>query len=165
MFLSDDSKSLVKGDVSHEIIEFDNGTRIVVEYLENRDADCCDSYGRFTAKYRRVRLYTKLSLVSEKIELNPFYDKGAVQSNDEWRSQYSLEVIHEGLSLNEIKERVKNGDSYLVVIWKKGHPPLPIDLGFHRKVTLSLIDGVGSVEALTFNVINVVRSMGDNNEE
>ena len=88
-----------------------------------------------------------------------FYDKDADKLNDKLQREYSLEVIHEGLSLDEIKERVENNESYLVVIWKNGHAPLPVDLGYHRKVTLSLIDNSGSVEALTFNVINVVRSM------
>lgn len=153
-------KSLVKGDVSREVIEFDNGSRVVVEYLEDREGQCCDARGRFTAKYRRVSLFSKLSLQSERVELNPFYDKSAVEADEEWRSNYSLEVIHEGLSLDEIKERVTGGASYLVVIWKKGNPPLPVDLGYHKKITLSLIDGVSSVEALTFNVINVVRGLG-----
>ena len=151
--------SLIKGDVSTEIIDFDNGNRVVIEYLEDRDAEPSDEFGRFTAKFRHVTLYSKLNVISEKIELNPFYDKDADKSNTEWRADYSLEVIHEGLSLDEIRKKVENDESYLVVIWKKGHAPLPVDLGFHKKVTLSLIDGVSSVEALTFNVINVVRSM------
>lgn len=158
--MSDDCKSLVKGDVARERIDFDNGTHVVIEYLENRDSDVSDNFGRFTAKFRHVSLYTKLSLVSEKIELNPFYDKSAVSMGDKWRSNYSLEIIHEGLLLEEIKKRVMDGESYLVVLWKKDNPPVPVDLGFHRKVTLSVIDEVSSVKALTFNVINIVRSMG-----
>lgn len=152
-------KSLVKGDVSSEVIDFDNGNRVVIEYLEKRDSEVSDSFGRFTAKFRRITLYSKLNVISEKVELNPFYDKDADRLNNEWRENYSLEVIHEGLSLDEIKKRVENNESYLVVIWKKGHAPLPVDLGYHRKVTLSLIDNTSTVEALTFNVINVVRSM------
>ena len=157
--MSDCEKSLVKGDVSSEVIDFDNGNRVVIEYLEKRDSEVSDSFGRFTAKFRRITLYSKLNVISEKIELNPFYDKDADRLNNEWRENYSLEVIHEGLSLDEIKNRVENKESYLVVIWKKGHAPLPVDLGYHRKVTLSLIDNTSTVEALTFNVINVVRSM------
>jgi len=157
--MSDCEKSLVKGDVSSEVIDFDNGNRVVIEYLEKRDSEVSDSFGRFTAKFRRITLYSKLNVISEKIELNPFYDKDADRLNNEWRENYSLEVIHEGLSLDEIKKRVENKESYLVVIWKKGHAPLPVDLGYHRKVTLSLIDNTSTVEALTFNVINVVRSM------
>lgn len=152
-------KSLVKGDVSSEVIDFDNGNRVMIDYLEDRDSEVFPSFGRFTAKFRRVTLYSKLNVLSQKTELNPFYDKDAVESNEKWRADYSLEVIHEGLSLEEIKKKVENNESYLVVIWKKGHAPLPVDLGYHRKVTLSLIDNTGSVEALTFNVINVVRSM------
>ena len=151
--------SFVKGDVSREVIEFDNGNRVVIEYLESRDSECSDSVGRFTAKFRRVTLFSKLNVLSERLELNPFFDRDASRLNDEWHADYSLEVIHEGLSLDEIRKRVESGQSYLVVIWKKGQAPLPVDLGFHRKVTLSLIDGVSSVEDLTFNVINVVRSM------
>jgi len=157
--MSDCEKSLVKGDVSSEVIDFDNGNRVVIEYLEKRDSEVSDSFGRFTAKFRRITLYSKLNVISEKIELNPFYDKDADRLNNEWRENYSLEVIHEGLSLDEIKKRVENKESYLVVIWKKGHAPLPVDLGYHKKVTLSLIDNTSTVEALTFNVINVVRSM------
>jgi len=157
--MSDCEKSLVKGDVSSEVIDFDNGNRVVIEYLEKRDSEVSDSFGRFTAKFRRITLYSKLNVISEKIELNPFYDKDADRLNNEWRENYSLEVIHEGLSLDEIKKRVENKESYLVVIWKKGHAPLPVDLGYHWKVTLSLIDNTSTVEALTFNVINVVRSM------
>lgn len=157
--MSDCEKSLVKGDVSSEVIDFDNGNRVVIEYLEKRDSEVSDSFGRFTAKFRRITLYSKLNVISEKVELNPFYDKDADRLNNEWRENYSLEVIHEGLSLDEIKKRVENNESYLVVIWKKGHAPLPVDLGYHRKVTLSLIDNTSTVEALTFNVINVVRSM------
>ncbi len=157
--MSDCEKSLVKGDVSSEVIDFDNGNRVVIEYLEKRDSEVSDSFGRFTAKFRRITLYSKLNVISEKVELNPFYDKDADRLNNEWRENYSLEVIHEGLSLDEIKKRVENKESYLVVIWKKGHAPLPVDLGYHRKVTLSLIDNTSTVEALTFNVINVVRSM------
>lgn len=164
MVMSGDSRSLVKGDISQEVIEFDNGSRVVIEYLENRDSELSDEFGRFTAKFRKISLYTKLNLLSQKIELNPFYDKSAVEANDKWRSNYSLEVIHEGLSLEEIKKRVSNDESYLVVIWKKGRAPLPVDLGYHKKVTLSLIDNVSTVEALTFNVINVVRSLGGKNE-
>ena len=160
IIISEGSKSLVKGDVSHEILDFDNGSRVVIEYLESRDSECTECFGRFTAKFRRVSLYSKLNLISQKVELNPFYDKSAVESNDKWRSDYSLEVIHEGLCLEEIKERVENNESYLVVIWKKNKAPLPVDLGYHKKVTLSLIDNVSSVEALCFNVINIVRSMG-----
>lgn len=157
--MSDCEKSLVKGDVSSEVIDFDNGNRVVIEYLEKRDSEVSDSFGRFTAKFRRITLYSKLNVINEKVELNPFYDKDADRLNNEWRENYSLEVIHEGLSLDEIKKRVENKESYLVVIWKKGHAPLPVDLGYHRKVTLSLIDNTSTVEALTFNVINVVRSM------
>ncbi len=151
--------SFVKGDVCSEVIEFDNGYRVLIEYLEDRNSECCDNVGRFTAKFRKVTLSSRLNVLSEKVELNPFFDKDALKFNDEWREDYSLEVIHEGLSLDEIKDRIESDQSYLVVIWKKGQSPLPVDLGFHRKVTLSLIDNVSSVEALTFNVINVVRSM------
>jgi hypothetical protein len=151
--------SFVKGDVSREVIEFDNGNRVVIEYLEDRDSSVSDSFGRFTAKFRRVTLSSKLNVLSERVELNPFYDKEASSYNNEWQASYSLEVIHEGLSLDDIKKRVENDESYLVVIWKKGKAPLPVDLGYHKKVTLSLIDGVNSVEALTFNVINVVRGL------
>jgi hypothetical protein len=151
--------SFVKGDVSREVIEFDNGNRVVIEYLEDRDSIVSDSFGRFTAKFRRVTLSSKLNVLSERVELNPFYDKEASSYNNEWQASYSLEVIHEGLSLEDIKKRVENDESYLVVIWKKGKAPLPVDLGYHKKVTLSLIDGVNSVEALTFNVINVVRGL------
>ena len=157
--MSNSNKSLVKGDVSSEIIDFDNGNRVVIEYLEGRDSEVSDAYGRFTAKYRHITLYSKLNVLSQKVELNPFYDKDADRLNNQWHENYSLEVIHEGLSLEDIKKRVENNESYLVVIWKKGHAPLPVDLGYHGKVTLSLIDNVSSVEALTFNVINVVRSM------
>lgn len=157
--MSGNEKSLVKGDVSSEVIDFDNGNRVVIEYLEDRDSEVSDSFGRFTAKYRRLTLYSKLNVISQKVELNPFYDKEADRLNGQWHENYSLEIIHEGLSLDEIKKRVENKESYLVVIWKKGHAPLPVDLGYHRKVTLSLIDNTSTVEALTFNVINVVRSM------
>lgn len=162
--MSGNSKSLVKGDISQEVIEFDNGSRVVIEYLENRESDVSDEFGRFTAKFRKISLFSKLSLISEKIELNPFYDKDAELLNDKWRANYSLEVIHEGLTLDEIKKKVEDNESYLVVIWKKGKAPLPVDLGYHKKVTLSVIDNVSTVEALTFNVINIVRSMGVKNE-
>lgn len=151
----------VKGDVSSESYEFDNGTYLVVDYLKSRDAPVTGDVGRFTAKFRRVTLYGKLGVFSEKVELNPYYDREASKLNDVWSKEKfgdKLEVIHEGLSLDEIKSRVESGESYLVVIWKKGNAPLPVDLGYHRHVTLSLIDDVGSVAGLTFNVINVVRS-------
>lgn len=157
--MSDNVKSLVKGDVSREVIPFDNGSHAVIEYLETRDSEVSDEFGRFTAKFRKVTLHGKLGVLSERIEFNPFYDKDADKLNNEWQKEYSLEVIHEGLSLDEIKKRIENNESYLVVIWKKGHAPLPVDLGYHRKVTLSLIDNANSIEALTFNVINIVRSM------
>ena len=157
--MSNAKRSLVKGDVSREVIPFDNGTRAVIEYLKDKDSEVSNEFGRFTAKFRRVTLHGKLGVLSERVELNPFYDRDADKLNDKWQREYSLEVIHEGLSLDEIKKRVENNESYLVVIWKKGHAPLPVDLGYHRKVTLSLIDNSNTVEALTFNVINVVRSM------
>ncbi|MBE6494585.1 MAG: hypothetical protein E7Z75_10110 [Methanobrevibacter olleyae] len=157
--MSDSKKSLVKGDISKEVIPFDNGSRVVIEYLKDKDCELSDEFGRFTAKFRRVTLYGKLGVLSERVELNPFYDKDAAKLNDKWQKEYSLEIIHEGLSLDEIKRKVENNESYLVVIWKNGHAPLPVDLGFHKKVTLSLIDNANTVEALTFNVINIVRSM------
>ena len=157
--MSDSKKSLVKGDVSKEVIPFDNGSRVVIEYLKDKDCEPSEEFGRFTAKFRHVTLYGKLGVLSDRVELNPFYDKEAAKLNDKWQKEYSLEIIHEGLSLDEIKRKVENNESYLVVIWKKGHAPLPVDLGFHKKVTLSLIDNANTVEALTFNVINIVRSM------
>lgn len=155
--------SYVKGDVSSESYDFQKGNRLVIDYLEDRDSPVCDSVGRFTAKYRKVTLYGKLGVLSEVVELNPFYDRDAGELNSKWQKDDSfgtnLEVIHEGLSLDGIKDRVSDGKSYLVVIWKKGNAPLPVDLGFHRDVTLSVIDSAGSVAGLTFNVINIVRSM------
>ncbi|MBE6513286.1 MAG: hypothetical protein E7Z75_09135 [Methanobrevibacter olleyae] len=157
--MSNTKRSLVKGDVSKEVIPFDNGSHAVIEYLKDKNSEPSDEFGRFTAKFRRVTLHGKLGVLSERVELNPFYDKEAAKLNDKWQKEYSLEIIHQGLSLKEIKKKVENGESYLVIIWKKGCAPLPVDLGFHKKITLSLIDNAGSVEDLTFNVINIVRSM------
>ena len=161
--MSDTKVSMVKGDVSSESYELDNGSILVVDYLESRDAPVSEGFGRFTAKFRKVIPYGKLGVLSERVELNPFYDKEAGVLNDKWKKEdsfgNSLEVIHEGLSLEEIKDRVESGESYLVVIWKRGNAPLPVDLGFHSRVTLSVIDSASSVAGLTFNVINIVRSL------
>lgn len=68
----------------------------------------------------------------------------------------ALEIIHEGLGLSDIKERILNNEEYIVVLWKKGESPLPIDLGMFKDVTLDLIDNASSIAELTFNVLHVV---------
>lgn len=162
----DDVFSNIKGDIPFEVLTFDNQMTVKIDYLKDKDCEVTNYNGRFTSKYRRITLIGKLGILSEKIEENPYYDEEADKLNDKWQKSNteeetfgsSLEIIDEGLSLEEIKERVSNNQSYLVIIWKKGNAPLPVDLGYHRDITLSVIDNVQTKAELVFTVINIVRS-------
>lgn len=156
--------SNIDGDIPFETIEFDNGTEILIEYVTGEE-ELPDNYnGKYTCKYRRMKLLDDGVLKSEKFEENPNYSGDADTLNDKWQRSHineefqenALEIIHEGLELADIKKRILNDESYMVVICKKGNPPLPIDLGLFKDITLSLIDNSVTLAELTFNVIHEI---------
>lgn len=152
------------GDVPFETIEFDNGIEIIIEYVNGEDEEPTNYNGKYTSKYRKILLIGKEGIQTEKFEENPNYSENTdilndklqkCNQNDEYMEN-ALEIIHEGLGLNDIKERILNNEEYIVVLWKKGESPLPIDLDMFKDVTLDLIDNASSIAELTFNVLHVV---------
>lgn len=156
--------SKVKGDIPFEKIEMENNNEIFVEYLDE-DKKCTNAHGRFTAKYRRTTILDEnRNIITSKLEENPNYDQEASTLNNKWQrrdiidNENTLQIIHEGLTLKEIKEKIENNQSYLVILWKPHNSPIPVDLGYHKNTTLSIIDNAQSVGELTFNVINILRT-------
>lgn len=153
--------SNIKGDVPFETIEFDDGVMIFIEYVNDKNSSSTNYNGKYTCKYRKIKILGTNPLPNEKFEENPYYSEEANHLNNKWQksnateqfNENAIQVIHEGLELDEIKERINNDESYLVVLWKKGNPPVPIDLGLYKDVTLSLIDDATTLSELTFNVI------------
>lgn len=135
------------GDVPYETLKFDGDVNLVVEYLTSRNAKESDGvHGRFTARYRRVTLFAGDEILSDNVESNPYYVEDLLDD--------SLNIIHEGLSLNDIKKRIESGDGYMIVLWSHGKSPLPIELGNFKDVVLDYIDEAEDVADLAIHVLN-----------
>lgn len=151
--------STIKGDIPFESIRFDENTEVFITY-ENEKGEETNKNGRFTAKYRKIRLIENNEIKKELYDENPYFDPEASFYNDKWqrinqKDYYmdAVQIIDEGLSLPEIKERVLNDEEYLVVIWKPKTAPIPIDLTSFKDITLSLIDTAHTIAELSFNVM------------
>lgn len=151
--------NLIKdANISHEVFSLDSDTYVTIDYINDDNSYHTKQVnGRFSSKYRLVKLIKDDEVKIEKTENNPYYDDRILDVINEV-DEDKLQVIDEGLSLEDIKKKISNNESYLVILWKKGNPPLPVDLGYHRDITLKLIDNSNSTKELTFNVINIVRS-------
>lgn len=135
------------GDVPYETIKFDGGVNLVVEYLENRkDKENNGVNGRFTSRYRRITLFAGDEILSDNVEINPYYVEDLLED--------SLNVIHEGLSLNEIKNKIEKDEGYMVVLWTQGQSPVPIELGNFKDIVLDNIDNANDVADLAIKVLN-----------
>lgn len=135
------------GDVPYETLKFDGGVNLVVEYLETRKSkENNGKNGRFTSKYRRITLFAGDEILSDNVEINPYYVEDILDE--------SLNVIHEGLTLKQIKERVSNDEGYMIVLWTQGKSPVPVELGNFKDTVLSLIDNVEDVADLAIEVLN-----------
>ena len=135
------------GDVPYETIKFDGGVNLVVEYLENRkDKENNGINGRFTSRYRRITLFAGDEILSDNVEINPYYVEDLLED--------SLNVIHEGLSLNEIKNKIEKDEGYMVVLWTQGQSPVPIELGNFKDIVLDNIDNANDVADLAIKVLN-----------
>lgn len=153
--------SNIKGDIPFEYIEFDNGMKVLIEYVTDKSSPVNNYNGKYTCKYRRIQLLGPDGMESEIFEENPDYNSKADKLNDKWQknnayedfNNYSLEIIHEGLSLKEIKQRILDDKGYLVVLWKKDTPPLPVELGKYKDSTLNYIDRSNTLTELTLNVL------------
>ncbi len=135
------------GDVPYETIKFDGGVNLVVEYLESRkDKENNGVNGRFTSRYRRITLFAGDEILSDNVEINPYYVEDLLED--------SLNVIHEGLSLNEIKNKIEKDEGYMVVLWTQGQSPVPIELGNFKDIVLDNIDNADDVTDLAIKVLN-----------
>lgn len=135
------------GDVPYETIKFDGGVNLVVEYLESRkDKENNGINGRFTSRYRRITLFAGDEILSDNVEINPYYVEDLLED--------SLNVIHEGLSLNEIKNKIEKDEGYMVVLWTQGQSPVPIELGNFKDIVLDNIDNANDVADLAIKVLN-----------
>ncbi len=135
------------GDVPYETIKFDGGVNLVVEYLESRkDKENNGVNGRFTSRYRRITLFAGDEILSDNVEINPYYVEDLLED--------SLNVIHEGLSLNEIKNKIEKDEGYMVVLWTQGQSPVPIELGNFKDIVLNNIDNANDVADLAIKVLN-----------
>lgn len=135
------------GDVPYETIKFDGGVNLVVEYLESRkDKENNGVNGRFTSRYRRITLFAGDEILSDNVEINPYYVEDLLED--------SLNVIHEGLSLNEIKNKIEKDEGYMVVLWTQGQSPVPIELGNFKDIVLDNIDNANDVADLAIKVLN-----------
>lgn len=135
------------GDVPYETIKFDGGVNLVVEYLESRkDKENNGINGRFTSRYRRITLFAGDEILSDNVEINPYYVEDLLED--------SLNVIHEGLSLNEIKNKIEKDEGYMVVLWTQGQSPVPIELGNFKDIVLDNIDNANDVADLAIKILN-----------
>ncbi len=135
------------GDVPYETLKFDGGVNLVVEYLPTRKSKENNGVnGRFTAKFRRITLFAGDEILSDNVEINPYYVEDILDD--------SLNVIHEGLSLKDIRKRVSEDEGYMVVLWTQGKSPVPIELGNFKDVVLEEIDSVDDVADLAIKVLN-----------
>lgn len=135
------------GDVPYETLKFDGGVNLVVEYLESRNAKENNGInGRFTSRYRRITLFAGDEILSDNVEINPYYVEDMLED--------SLNVIHEGLSLTEIKNKIENDEGYMLVLWTHGQSPVPIELGNFKDIVLKNIDDVSDVAELAIKVLN-----------
>lgn len=135
------------GDVPYETIKFDGEVNLVVEYLKTRKSEENDGKtGRFTSPYRRITLFAGDEILSDNVEINPYYVEDILDD--------SLNAIHEGLSLKDIKKRVENDEGYMVVLWTRGKTPLPVELGNFKDVVLDIIDDEDDVASLALSVIS-----------
>lgn len=135
------------GDVPYETIKFDGGVNLVVEYLESRkDKENNGVNGRFTSRYRRITLFAGDEILSDNVEINPYYVEDLLED--------SLNVIHEGLSLSEIKNKIEKDEGYMVVLWTQGQSPVPIELGNFKDIVLDTIDSAHDVADLAIKVLN-----------
>lgn len=134
-------------NVPYETIKFDGGVNLVVEYLESRkDKENNGINGRFTSRYRRITLFAGDEILSDNVEINPYYVEDLLED--------SLNVIHEGLSLNEIKNKIEKDEGYMVVLWTQGQSPVPIELGNFKDIVLDNIDNANDVADLAIKVLN-----------
>lgn len=134
------------GDVPYETLKFDGGVNLVVEYLEKRTSKENNGVnGRFTSRYRRITLFAGDEILSDNVEINPYYVEDVLDD--------SLNVIHEGLSLSDIKKRVENDEGYMVVLWTQGQSPVPIEFGNFKDVVLEYIDDSVDLADLAIKVL------------
>ena len=68
----------------------------------------------------------------------------------------AIQIIDEGLALEEIRNRIIDDEGYMVVLWKKGEAPFPVDLGMFKEETLKWIDRCNTLSEVVFNVLNNV---------
>lgn len=135
------------GDVPYETIKFDGDVNLVVEYLKTRKSkENMGDTGRFTSPYRRITLFAGDEILSDNVEINPYYVEDILDD--------SLNTIHEGLSLKEIKKRILDDEGYMVVLWTRGRTPLPIELGNFKDLVLDSIDEVDDLTSLAVLVVN-----------
>lgn len=135
------------GDVPYETLKLDGGVNLVVEYLKTRKSKENDgNTGRFTSPYRRITLFAGEDILSDNVEINPYYVEDILDD--------SLNIIHEGLSLKEIRDRIAGDEGYLVVLWTRGRTPLPVELGNFKDLVLERIDEVDDLTSLTLEVVN-----------
>ena len=135
------------GDVPYETLKLDGGVNLVVEYLRTRKSKENDGKtGRFTSPYRRITLFAGDEILSDNVEINPYFVDDILED--------SLNTIHEGLSLGEIKKRISDDEGYLVVLWTRGRTPLPVELGNFKDLVLERIDSVDDLTSLTIEVVN-----------
>lgn len=135
------------GDVPYETLKFDGGVNLVVEYLESRKSKENNGVnGRFTSRYRRITLFAGDEILSDNVEINPYYVEDILDD--------SLNVIHEGLDLKDIKKRVADDEGYMVVLWTQGKSPLPIEFGNFKDIVLENIDNCDDVADLAIKVLN-----------
>ena len=85
-------------------------------------------------------------ILSDNVEINPYYVEDLLED--------SLNVIHEGLSLNEIKNKIEKDEGYMVVLWTQGQSPVPIELGNFKDIVLDNIDNANDVADLAIKVLN-----------
>lgn len=134
------------GDVPYETLKFDGGVNLVVEYLEKRTSKENNGVnGRFTSRYRRITLFAGDEILSDNVEINPYYVEDVLDD--------SLNVIHEGLSLSDIKKRVENDEGYMVVLWTQGQSPVPIEFGNFKDVVLEYIDDSVDLADLAIKIL------------
>lgn len=133
------------GDVPYETLKM-GGLNLVIEYLKTKKSEKSnDINGRFTAKYRRVTLFSGEDILYNEVEENPHYIDDMTDD--------ALNVIHEGLSLSQIRSRIEKDEGYLVVLWIRGRTPLPIEFGNHKDVVLALIDDATDVTDLAIALL------------
>ncbi len=165
-YLKESEKILsnVKGDVPFESINFDNGVSLFIEYILETDGHPSNYNGKYTSPYRKISIIGIPKFNCSKVEENPHYNSKADTLNDEWQKSNAqqdfmdnaIQIIDEGLELEEIRNRIIDDEGYMVVLWKKGEAPFPVDLGMFKEETLKWIDRCNTLSEVVFNVLNNV---------